>query len=47
MNPDMVTRGILGMTNWSYYWFDPTGKVSEEDLTSIYLEMILNGIAKS
>ncbi|WP_406944801.1 TetR/AcrR family transcriptional regulator [Halobacillus sp. SY10] len=44
LDPNMVTRGILGMTNWSYYWFDPEGDVSAEELTSIYLNIILNGI---
>ncbi|WP_173916764.1 TetR/AcrR family transcriptional regulator [Halobacillus sp. Marseille-Q1614] len=46
LNSDMVTRGILGITNWSYYWFDPDGEVTEEELANIYLEMILNGINK-
>ncbi|WP_226580846.1 TetR/AcrR family transcriptional regulator [Halobacillus litoralis] len=46
LDADMVTRGILGMTNWSYYWFDPDGDVSAEKLTSIYLKIILNGIRK-
>ncbi|WP_181347068.1 TetR/AcrR family transcriptional regulator [Thalassobacillus sp. CUG 92003] len=44
LNPDMITRGILGVTNWSYYWFNPEGEVSDKELTSMYLEMILNGI---
>ncbi|WP_408010405.1 TetR/AcrR family transcriptional regulator [Pseudalkalibacillus sp. A8] len=46
LNPDMITRGILGVTNWSYYWFNPSGEISEEGLTDIYLDMILNGINK-
>ncbi|UOQ94622.1 TetR/AcrR family transcriptional regulator [Halobacillus shinanisalinarum] len=46
LNSDMITRGILGVTNWSYYWFNPEGDVSDEELASIYLEMILNGINK-
>ncbi|MFC7062148.1 TetR/AcrR family transcriptional regulator [Halobacillus seohaensis] len=46
LNTDMITRGILGVANWSYYWFNPEGDVSDEELTNIYLEMILNGINK-
>ncbi|MCP3027952.1 TetR/AcrR family transcriptional regulator [Halobacillus sp. A5] len=46
INTDMITRGILGVTNWSYYWFHPEGEVSDEALTDIFLEMILNGINK-
>jgi hypothetical protein len=40
----MITFGLLGITNWSYYWFQPDGSVSEEELTDIYVDLILNGI---
>jgi AcrR family transcriptional regulator len=42
--PQMVTFGILGITNWSYYWFHPEGEISEEKLAEIYIDLILNGI---
>lgn len=42
--PDMLTFAILGITNWSYYWFHPEGEVSEEQLAKIYVDFILNGI---
>ncbi|OLS40336.1 TetR/AcrR family transcriptional regulator [Bacillus sp. MRMR6] len=41
---DILTFGILGMTNWSYYWYNHKGEVSEEQAAEIFLEMILNGI---
>ncbi|WP_085993031.1 TetR/AcrR family transcriptional regulator [Oceanobacillus senegalensis] len=41
---DILTFGILGITNWSYYWYDPDGEVSEEELANFYMELILNGI---
>ncbi|WP_042347541.1 TetR family transcriptional regulator [Bacillus massiliigorillae] len=44
LNADMITFGILGITNWSYYWFNPEGEISESDLTDIYVDMIFNGI---
>ncbi|HET7657790.1 MAG TPA: TetR/AcrR family transcriptional regulator [Bacillales bacterium] len=44
LRPDMVTFGILGICNWSYFWFDPDGSVPDEELAVIYSEMILNGI---
>ena len=44
LNGDMITFGILGMTNWTYYSFDPEGDVSEEELSTIFLDTILNGI---
>jgi hypothetical protein len=44
---DILTFGILGMTNWSYYWFNPDGEISSRKLAEIYVNMILNGINKS
>ena len=41
---DIVIFGILGMVNRSYNWYNPDGEVSEEELVSIYMELILNGI---
>jgi AcrR family transcriptional regulator len=45
--PDIITMGILGITNWSYYWFNPDGEVSEEQVVEIFVNMILNGIYKN
>jgi len=44
---DILTMGILGITNWSYYWYNPDGEVSEEKIVDIFVHMILNGISKS
>jgi len=44
LHAEMITFGLLGITNWSYYWFQPEGSVSEEELTDIYVDLILNGI---
>lgn len=41
---DMVTFGILGMTNWSYNWFKPAGEVSSKELANIYADIILGGL---
>jgi len=40
----IVTFGILGMTNWSYNWYNPNGKITDEEVTKIYMDIILNGI---
>jgi AcrR family transcriptional regulator len=45
--PDILTMGILGITNWSYYWFNPDGEVSEDKVVEIFLELILNGISQN
>jgi len=44
IRPDILTFGILGMTNWSYYWYNPDGEVSEKELVDLYMELILNGV---
>lgn len=44
LQADMIAFGILGVTNWSYQWYDPNGKISEDALSTIFVNMILNGI---
>ncbi|KPD00731.1 TetR/AcrR family transcriptional regulator [Geobacillus thermocatenulatus] len=44
LNAEMITFGLLGITNWSYYWFQPDGSISERELTEIYVDFILHGI---
>ena len=44
LKTDIVTFGILGMVNRSYNWLNPDGEISEEELTNIYLELIVNGL---
>ncbi len=46
LQANMISFAILGMTNWSYQWFHPSGDVSIEELTRIYVEMILKGIGQ-
>ncbi|WP_462409728.1 TetR/AcrR family transcriptional regulator [Neobacillus sp. Marseille-QA0830] len=47
MRADILTMGILGITNWSYYWYNPYGEVPEEKVVDIFLELILKGITKN
>lgn len=46
IKPDMAAFAVLGITNWSYQWFNPAGEVSAENLAEIYSDLILNGIAQ-
>lgn len=46
LRPDMVSFGIVGITNWSYNWFNPTGEVTAEELVEIFSHIILSGIKK-
>jgi AcrR family transcriptional regulator len=44
LQSDIVAFGILGITNWSYQWFNPKGKTTDEEVTKIFVDMILQGI---
>ncbi|MFS0861285.1 TetR/AcrR family transcriptional regulator [Fredinandcohnia sp. 179-A 10B2 NHS] len=44
LSVEIATFGILGMTNWSYEWFKPTGKLSDKEVAKIFVDMILSGI---
>ncbi|GGN52002.1 TetR/AcrR family transcriptional regulator [Oceanobacillus indicireducens] len=41
---DILAFSILDMVNRTYYWYNPDGEISEEELVNYYLEIILNGI---
>ncbi|PEQ93162.1 TetR family transcriptional regulator [Bacillus sp. AFS006103] len=40
----IITMAILGITNWSYQWFNPSGRVTDREVAEIFVEMILKGI---
>ncbi|WP_379967239.1 TetR family transcriptional regulator [Ectobacillus sp. sgz5001026] len=46
LNPSMIALGILGMCNWSYMWFNPSGPIKAEAFANICMDMVLNGIEK-
>ncbi len=45
LNVKIAALGILGITNWSYQWFRPTGDMSDREVAEIFAAMILQGIA--
>jgi TetR/AcrR family transcriptional regulator, cholesterol catabolism regulator len=44
LQPKMIAFAILGVTNWSYQWFNPEGALSVNELADMYTDFILNGI---
>ncbi|WP_100372371.1 TetR/AcrR family transcriptional regulator [Bacillus sp. FJAT-45037] len=44
LDVNIVTLAILGAVNWSYHWFDPTGPLDEKAISSIYIDLMLNGL---
>ncbi|MGB8001047.1 MAG: TetR/AcrR family transcriptional regulator, partial [Anaerobacillus sp.] len=47
LNIGIVTFAILGITNWTYQWYKPNGPVSDKEVASIFVDMVLNGIEES
>lgn len=41
---EILSLGILGIINWTYYWYDPDGAISEKELTEIFMNLITDGI---
>lgn len=44
LDPKVTAYAILGITSWSYEWFNASGKVSPQELASMYIKFILHGI---
>lgn len=44
MKPGITAFAILGITNWSYQWYNPAGEITPEHLSEIYTKLILQGI---
>jgi len=47
LQPKIITFAILGITNWSYQWFNPEGSLSVKELSAMYMDFILYGIHSS
>jgi TetR/AcrR family transcriptional regulator, cholesterol catabolism regulator len=44
--PWVVVNGILGMCNWLYRWYDPDQVSDPEQIKSVFVRMIFDGILK-
>ncbi|MFP3358394.1 TetR/AcrR family transcriptional regulator [Planococcus sp. SIMBA_143] len=43
LNPKMIAFAVLGVTNWSYQWFQPGGELATGELAELYTDFILHG----
>jgi AcrR family transcriptional regulator len=43
----LQTRAVLGMLNWIYEWYSPTGRASQEDVAGKIAEMALRSLKQS
>lgn len=44
LQPKIITFAILGITNWSYQWFNVEGSLTVKELSAMYTDFILHGI---
>ncbi|MDQ4076860.1 MAG: TetR/AcrR family transcriptional regulator [Chloroflexota bacterium] len=45
LHPRMATFAILGMVNWLYAWYRPTGSLSPDEIADEFLTLIVQGLA--
>lgn len=42
--PSLLVKGIVGMFNYTYLWFEPDGRISSDQLADEFLDALLTGI---
>jgi AcrR family transcriptional regulator len=45
--PHVVVGGAIGMCNWLYVWYDPSGALSADEIADHYASILSSGVAKS
>lgn len=45
LNADILSFAILGITNWSYQWYQLNGELAPKQLVAIFVDLILNGLS--
>ncbi len=45
--PALLVKGILGMLNYTYQWFEPDGALTPEELADEYVDTLLRGIRRT
>lgn len=43
---DVTALAILGMVNWTYKWYRPSGEKTIEEIATIYVDLILHAILR-
>lgn len=46
MDTRMVALAILGMCNWLYQWYSPEGRLTPQQIATIFSDVALNGLAR-
>ena len=44
VNPKLAAFALLGMLNWTYQWYKPSGSSSREEIVETFQQIFLQGI---
>jgi hypothetical protein len=44
--PWIIVNGVLGMCNWLYRWYDPDQVSDSEQIKSVFVRLVFEGIRK-
>lgn len=44
LNPKVAALALLGMLNWTYQWYKPTGSVSPDEVVEEFQNLFLHGV---
>ena len=44
LNPKITTMAIIGITNWTYNWFNVKGELTTDELFQLYVDFIFKGM---
>ncbi|WP_164778439.1 TetR/AcrR family transcriptional regulator [Mesorhizobium sp. M7A.F.Ca.US.006.01.1.1] len=47
VDPTMAALAVLGVANWTSWWYSPTGRQRPEELARSLADIALNGLARS
>jgi TetR/AcrR family transcriptional regulator, cholesterol catabolism regulator len=42
----IAARGVLGMVNWGYTWFDPKGAMTADEIADVFIAIALRGLER-
>jgi AcrR family transcriptional regulator len=46
IDPEMATRALLGVMNWTITWFRPDGQLTVETISDLFADLFLQGLQK-
>ncbi len=45
VDPQVTALAIIGMCNWLYQWYSPDGRLNPLEISSIFSDLVLSGLA--